>query len=68
MIKGPSFFDMMDAVKHRTKYQFFCPNCSHGPFYTKHENTNCPACEAEIKLTHIDGDILVEIVKKSKRP
>jgi uncharacterized protein (DUF983 family) len=67
-MKGPSFSNLMDSITHRTKIQYFCPNCSHGPFFTAHNNTNCPACEAEIKLTPIDGDILVEVVKKSKRP
>jgi len=66
MIKGPSFFNIMDAFKEKTRYQYHCPNCGHGPFYTGHNHTFCPACAAEIKFTTMEGDIIIEAVKEKK--
>lgn len=59
MTKGPSYMEWADMVKNKTKYQYFCPKCKHGPFYTAHMETQCPACSKEIVLKMIDGDIWV---------
>jgi rRNA maturation endonuclease Nob1 len=67
MSKGPSYFDMMDAIKFHTKYQYFCAICDRGPFFTGATRTDCPSCGAEITLTQTpDGDIITT-GKKPKR-
>lgn len=63
MAKGPSFDNLIDAIRGKTQFQYYCPSCGHGPYYTKGLSTACPACDVDIDLKWIDGDILVEIRK-----
>ena len=60
-MEAPSYLDLVDVLRTKNKYQYFCPKCKSGPIFTRGEFTKCPVCGIGIILKFVDGDIYVEI-------